>query len=86
MFGFRKKKPAPPLCPANPGIGVEAKVVFSTGDRSRTEEVNLVSLAAEVLKQQGYSVVKAPPIVIRPSALKVRKRSARTPIPKSRCN
>jgi hypothetical protein len=56
MFGFRKKKPAPPLCPANPGTGVEAKVAFSTGDRSWTEEVNLVSLAAAVFKEQGYSV------------------------------
>ena len=47
MFGFRKKKPVPPLCPSNPGIGVEAKVAFSTGNRSWTEEVNLVRLAAE---------------------------------------
>lgn len=56
MFGFRKKKPAPPLCHANPGIGVTAKVAFSTGDRRWTEEVNLVSLAAAVFKKQGYSV------------------------------
>lgn len=56
MFGFRKKKPAPPLCPSNPGIGVEAKVGFVTGDRSWTETVHLVSLAAAVFKKQGYSV------------------------------
>jgi hypothetical protein len=57
MFGFRKKNPAPKPCPANPGIGVEAKVAFSTGERSWTEEVNLVNLSAEVFKQHDYSVV-----------------------------
>ena|SRR5260370_15716430 len=56
MFGFRKKKPAPKPSPSNPGIGVEAKVAFATGDRSWTEEVNLVRLAAAVLKKQGHSV------------------------------
>jgi hypothetical protein len=35
---------------------VEAKVAFSTGNRSWTEKVNLVSLAAEVFKKLGYSV------------------------------
>ena len=53
MFGFRKKKTAPKLCPSNPGIGVQAKVAFATGDRSWTEEVNLVRLAAAVLKKQA---------------------------------
>ena len=57
MFGFRKKKPVPPLCPSNPGIGVEAKVAFSTGNRSWTEEVNLVRLAAEEFKKHGYPIV-----------------------------
>ena len=57
MFGFRKKTPAPLPCPANVGLGMEAKVAFSTGDRSWTENVNLVSLAAAVLKQRGYSAV-----------------------------
>jgi hypothetical protein len=56
MFGFRKKRPAPPLCPSNPGIGVEAIVAFSTGERSWTEHVNVVDLAAAVLKKLGYAV------------------------------
>ena len=56
MFGFRKKRPAPLLCPSNPGIGVEAKIAFSTGDRSWTEHVNMVDLAAAVLKKLGYAV------------------------------
>jgi hypothetical protein len=57
VFRFGKKKSAPPLCPANPGIGTEARVAFSTGDRSWTEKVNLVSLAAEAFKKQGYGAV-----------------------------
>jgi hypothetical protein len=56
MFGFHKKKSAPPLCKSNPGIGVEAKVAFSTGDKSWTEEVDLVRLAAAVFKKHGYAV------------------------------
>jgi hypothetical protein len=56
MFGFRKGKPAPPKCPANPGIASEGKLAFSTGDRSWTEAVNLVSIAAKVLKSRGHSV------------------------------
>jgi hypothetical protein len=56
MFGFRKKKPAPPLCQSNPGAGVEARVALSTGDRSWTEKVNVVNLAAEVLHKHGHAV------------------------------
>jgi hypothetical protein len=56
MFGFGKKKPAPPLCRSNPGIGVEAKVAFTTGDRSWTEEINVVRVAAVVLNRRRYSV------------------------------
>ena len=56
MFGFRKKKPAPSLCPGNPGIGVEARVSFANADRSWTEHVNLIDLAAEVLKKRDYWV------------------------------
>jgi len=58
MFGFGKKKLTPPACPANPGIGVEAKVAFATGDRSWVEEVNLPSIAAAVFKDRGYAVTK----------------------------
>jgi Family of unknown function (DUF6348) len=56
VFGSRKKKTAPPLCPSNPGIGMEAKAAFSRGDHSWTEEANLVSLAAAVFKKHSYSV------------------------------
>jgi hypothetical protein len=56
MFGFRKKKPAPPLRPGNAGIGVEAKVAFATGDKSWVEKVDLVSVAAAVFKKLGYTV------------------------------
>src|SRR5205807_1890145 len=56
MFGFRKKKPAPTPRPSNPGVGVEARVAFATGDRSWTEKVNLVDLAAAALQQQGHPV------------------------------
>lgn len=56
MFGFGKKKPAPTSCPANPGIGAEAKVSFSNGARTWTEAVNVVQVAADVFKQRGYSV------------------------------
>lgn len=57
MFGFRKRKPVPPFCPSNRGIGTGARVAFSTGNRSWTEEVNLVSLGAEAFKKRGYPVV-----------------------------
>lgn len=56
MFGFRKKKPAPPTCKSNPGIGIEAKVAFSNGERSWTEKINLVDLTATVFKKRGYSI------------------------------
>ena len=56
MFGFGKKKPAPPLCKGNPGIGVDAKVAFANGQRTWSEEVNLVSVAVAEFKKQGYSV------------------------------
>jgi hypothetical protein len=55
MFGFRKKT-APPLCKSNPGIGVEGKVAFATGDRSWTEEFNTVTLAASALQGRGFAV------------------------------
>jgi hypothetical protein len=57
MFGFRKRAPAPPPCPSNPGKGTEARVAFSNGTRNWTENVNLVSLAAAEFKKRGYSMV-----------------------------
>lgn len=56
MFGFSKKKPAPPPCSANPGIGIEAKVSFANGERTWSENVHLVRLAAAVCKKQGHAV------------------------------
>ena len=54
MFGFCKKKPAPPLCPGNPGIGTEAKVAFSTGDRSWTEKLWAVASAPDGALQVDF--------------------------------
>jgi hypothetical protein len=57
MFGFFKKaKPAPPLCTANPGIGTEAKFAFANGQRTWSENVDIVRLAAAVFKQHGHSL------------------------------
>lgn len=56
MFGFGKRKGRPPLRKSNPGIAVEAKVAFSNGGRSWSEEFNVVELAASVLKNKGHSV------------------------------
>jgi hypothetical protein len=56
MFGFFKKKPAPPTCPANPGIGIKATVAFANSDRTWTEEVNLIDLAETVFEIHGYTV------------------------------
>ena len=56
MFGFRKPKPAPPLCQANPGIGAEAKATFTNGSRSWTEKVDLVSLAVAACQKRSYTV------------------------------
>jgi hypothetical protein len=56
MFWFGTKKPAPPLSPSNPGVGVEAKVAFTTGDRSWVEKVNVVSVAASVFIQHRHRV------------------------------
>jgi hypothetical protein len=57
MFGFRRRKPAPAKCPANPGIGSEARVGFANGERNWTETADLVELAAKVLNARGHSVV-----------------------------
>src|SRR5438128_2522443 len=51
-----KQWPSP--LPGNPGVGAEARIAFSTGDRSWTEEVNLVELAARVLKERDYAVTR----------------------------
>ena len=47
---------APKLCLANRGIGVEAKVAFSSGERSWTEEIRVVPLAAEAFRREGHAV------------------------------
>lgn len=56
MFGFFRNEPAPAACPTNPGIGVEANVAFSSGDRDWTENVNVVRVAADAFRRRGYSV------------------------------
>lgn len=56
MFGFGKKKSAPPLHPGNPGIGVEAKVAFSSGERTWNESFHVVRIAADVLRRHGHKI------------------------------
>ena len=56
MFGFWKKKKVPDKLPSNPGIGTEAKVAFANGERTWSEEVNLISVAQTVLKGLGHTV------------------------------
>lgn len=56
MFGFGKRKPAPPTLPGNPGIGVQAEVTFSNSGRSWTEKVDIVRLAASALLKFGHAV------------------------------
>jgi hypothetical protein len=56
MFGFNRKKTAPPLCPGNPGVGAEAKIAFANGERSWTEAVDLVDLAAVAFQNRGYKI------------------------------
>jgi len=55
---FRKK--ARPITPttsqANPGRGIKLSLAFTNAQRTRTEEVNLVSCMAEVLRFGGYSI------------------------------
>ncbi|MBM3993121.1 MAG: hypothetical protein FJ303_03035 [Planctomycetes bacterium] len=49
-----KKKPTPRK--NNPGAGTEAQVAFSNGERTWTENVNLVDGAAATLRERGYTV------------------------------
>jgi hypothetical protein len=56
MFSFFKKKTAPEKIPANPGLSHEAKVAFANGERTWSEEFNVVKIAAAVLRQHGHSV------------------------------
>lgn len=41
---------------SNPGVGVEARVAFSNSERSWTEDVNFVHVAAATLRERGYTV------------------------------
>ena len=47
---------APKLRLANRGIGVEAKIALSSGERNWTEEVRVVHLAAEAFRREGHVV------------------------------
>jgi hypothetical protein len=49
--------PAKPATkPANPGIGHTAKIAFANGERSWTEEIDVVEAATRALTECGYSV------------------------------
>ncbi len=41
---------------SNPGVGVTARINMRRGERSWTEEVDVVAIAAEVLAQHGFQV------------------------------
>jgi hypothetical protein len=56
MFGFFKKAPGPTKLRSNPGIGTEAKMAMSNGERSWSEAINVVDLAAAALEKQGHRV------------------------------
>ncbi len=66
MFGFFKKKPlppaapvhlpSPPICRSNPGRGVTATIGFANGQRTWSEHVDVVALAAEVFEKYKHVV------------------------------
>jgi hypothetical protein len=56
MFGFFKQRPVPALLKSNRGIGTKAKLDLTNGQRSWTEEFDLVQILASTLKQRGRSV------------------------------
>lgn len=57
-FTSGKQEPAPPKCPGNPGVGVEAKVAFTNGSRRWTEQVDVVEQTAAILQGRGHEVVR----------------------------
>jgi hypothetical protein len=62
MFSwFRRKRKAvpsgPPADGPNPGTDVKVRIAISRGDRSRTEEIDIITLAARVLGQHGRAVI-----------------------------
>jgi hypothetical protein len=62
MFSwFKKKQPPPPFEPpkqpgGNPGIGTKARLSLSNGERSWTEEIDVVDSAAKALTMEGHVV------------------------------
>jgi len=58
MFRFWKRKPAPTLCPSNPGIGTTFRVAFQDGEQGWTEEADLVALVAEAMARHGHRVAR----------------------------
>jgi Family of unknown function (DUF6348) len=46
-----------PLRKGNPGVGVQAKLAFTEGDKSWTEQLNVVDLTARALEARGHSGV-----------------------------
>ena len=51
-----QQKGQPPLNKGNPGRGVRGKVAFSAGDRSWTETIDVIDLAARVLEGRNVAV------------------------------
>lgn len=58
MFDWFKRKAPPSTCAAshaNPSRGVRVSLAFTNGERTWTEEVDLVSCVAEVLRSGGFA-------------------------------
>lgn len=61
MFSWFKQKQSitpPPPDPENPGRGPTIKVAFANGDRSWTEDADLLSSLAEALSAAGHPIVR----------------------------
>lgn len=58
MFGFGKKRAGPRACDGNPGIGAEARVAFSDGNRSWTERGDVLRLMERALRELGHETVR----------------------------
>ncbi len=58
MFEWLRRKPPPQRTKASvPGIGATARVAFANGEKTWTEEFNVVSAASEALSRTGHEVL-----------------------------
>ena len=57
MGQVRGNDGAPEPCAANPGVGTVAEIAYATEDRTRSENVDLVTLAAAAFDKEGYETI-----------------------------